>query len=76
MAGSYEHLSKSEAGYAGVETDLIENMGDAIEAMAHMYWMIQVLSDGDAVLIYSASDQATEIVAGRTTFVPSQDTHT
>lgn len=70
MAGSYEHLRPNPKSYGGVDTSLCENMGDAIEAMTHMYWMIQILANGDKALIRKASDQGIEIEAGRATFSP------
>lgn len=65
MAGSYEHLKRDEnAPYGGVDTRLIENMGDAIEAMVHMYWMIQILAP-DAAAIRRASAKAVKIECQR-----------
>lgn len=58
MAGSYEHLRKNKDSYGGVDTSLCENMGDAGEAMIHMYWMIQILSKGDKSEIKKASKEA------------------
>jgi hypothetical protein len=72
MAGSYEHLRKNPDSYGGVDTSLCENMGDAIEAMVHMYWMIQILANGDKKVIRKASRQAVEIEAGRAKFEPSK----
>jgi len=70
MAGSYEHLRRNRDSYGGVDTSLCENMGDAIEAMVHMYWMIQILADSDTARIRKASRQSIEIEAGRA--VPPQ----
>lgn len=82
MAGSYEHLklatpeqleaSRGGVGrfYGGVDTSLCENMGDAIEAMVHMYWMIQILANGDKEKIKKASRQGVRIEAGRARFQP------
>lgn len=61
MAGSYEHLKPDPEKYGGVDTSLCENMGDAIEAMVHMYWMIQVLANGDPKAIRKASNKAIKI---------------
>lgn len=68
MAGSYEHLRRNKDHYGGVDTSLCENMGDAGEAMVHMYWMIQILANGDKAAIRKASKQAIEIEAGRAKF--------
>lgn len=65
MAGSYEHLKRDPSGYGGVNTSLCENMGDAIEAMTHMYWMIEILSGGDKKMIRAVSARAARIEAGR-----------
>lgn len=65
MAGSYQHLRRDPNGYGGVDTTLCENMGDAIEAMTHMYWMIQILASGDKQAIRSAANRAWKIEAGR-----------
>ena len=90
MAGSYEHLKPATAEqeesardrrgpnyiYGGVDTSLIENAGDAIEAMVHMYWMIQILANGEKETIKKVSRQAVEIEVGRARFVPQQPTST
>jgi len=87
MAGSYEHLKpatweQQEASrnngnvgrfYGGVDTSLCENMGDAIEAMVHMYWMIQILANGDKAKIKKASRQGIEIEVGRARFEPAPE---
>src|SRR5580698_6162259 len=74
MAGSYEHLKRARPGeeededngnYGGVDTSLVENMGDAIEAMVHMYWMIELLAQGDRNQIKMVSDQALKIECGQ-----------
>lgn len=65
MAGSYSHLRRDPNAYGGVDTSLCENMGDAIEAMVGMYWMIQILSGGDRKKIRAAEAEAIEIEAGR-----------
>lgn len=73
MAGSYEHLRENPDHYGGVDTSLCENMGDACEAMVHMYWMIQILANGDKKAIRKVSRQAVEIEAGRATFQKRSD---
>lgn len=74
MAGSYSHLKRAvqpgtgkinRNSYGGVDTSLIEHMGDAIEVMVGMYWMIEILSSGDRSKIRAAEEQAIEIEAGR-----------
>lgn len=87
MAGSYEHLRLASAEqtegvrirsgvcrvYGGVDTSLIENMRDAIEAMTHMYWMIQILANGNADKIRKASRHGIEIEADRAQFTPADE---
>lgn len=65
MAGSYSHLRRNAARYGGVDTSLCENMGDAIEAMVGMYWMIEILSGGDRKKIAAAELRAIQIENGR-----------
>lgn len=79
MAGSYEHLRKAKPAqdcYGGVDTSSIENMGDAVEALVHMYWMIQILANGEQATIKKASREAVEIEVGRARFVQKQPTST
>jgi hypothetical protein len=61
MAGSYEHLKRDTDCYGGVDTSLLENGGDYIEAIVHMYWMIQVLAEGDRSKIKRASKEAIKL---------------
>lgn len=65
MAGSYEHIRRATKptdntaeSYGGLNTSFVENMGDAIEAMVHMWWMIQILANGNKALIKNVSHQA------------------
>lgn len=43
MAGSYRHVVDSDGSFRG--TDLIDNVGDAHEALEEMYDMINYLAD-------------------------------
>jgi hypothetical protein len=72
MAGSYEHIMRTTKpaentaeSYGGLDTSLVENMGDAIEAMVHMWWMIQLLANGNKALINAISHRAQMIEVGR-----------
>ena len=72
MAGSYEHIKRSTKptdntaeSYGGLDTSLVENMGDAIEAMVHMWWMIYLLAGGDMAKIKAASGPAGDIEVGK-----------
>lgn len=58
MAGSYEHCVDEKNGKLLSNEDfinMIENLGDAYEAVEHMYHMIQVLSNGSKHRIGAAS---------------------
>lgn len=52
MAGSYRHCVSDDGNFLG--TDLIDNLGDAYEALEEMYDMIQFLTDGDRHAIFEA----------------------
>ena len=43
MAGSFDHVNGPE----GFTVDLIENLGDAHEALKEMHWLILELAQGD-----------------------------
>lgn len=70
MAGSYEHCARVDHPdlehestdlevYSSEEFsfDLIDNMRDAYQACEHMFAMIRILSDGNAMRIKDASDR-------------------
>lgn len=52
MAGSYRHITNADGAFQG--TDLIDNVGDAYEALLECYEMIQYLSGGDKRKIHEA----------------------
>lgn len=52
MAGSYRHVVKTDGAFRG--TELVDNLGDAYEALEEMYEMIQQLTGGDKRKIYEA----------------------
>lgn len=52
MAGSYNHCRDNNT--AQFDMELIENMGDAHEALEEMFDMIEYLSKGDEFLIEAA----------------------
>ena len=52
MAGSYRHITDSNGDFIGV--NLIDNLGDAHEALEECYEMIQWLSGGDKAKIFEA----------------------
>jgi hypothetical protein len=51
MAGSYNHLLDEQGRF---HMDLIENLGDAHEALEECFGMIQVLTGGDTAAIEQA----------------------
>ena len=53
MAGSYGHIADDKTGkFIGVE--LIDNLGDAYEALEECFGMIWFLADGDASKVEEA----------------------
>lgn len=68
MAGSYRHLVNAdgteyiEPGGEEMDFPLIENMGDAREAMAEMLDMIWHLAGGDQMRIFQARALASRLV--------------
>ena len=52
MAGSYRHIVEDDGSFRGM--DLIENLGDAHEALKECYEMIQYLTGGNKEKIYTA----------------------
>jgi hypothetical protein len=52
MGGSYQHIVNDDGSFRG--TDLIDNLGDAYEALQQCYDMIQHLTGGDKTKIYEA----------------------
>jgi hypothetical protein len=69
MAGSYNHVV-TDSGQLRTKSfsDLIENLGDAQEAIEEMYGMIWVLAEGSAFLVSDArhrSAQGMKLSPGR-----------
>ena len=58
MAGSWEHITDS-SGHLDLDAGLIENLGDAGEALEHCYDMVQRLADRLAMAL--AADRASLI---------------
>ena len=52
MAGSYQHIVNGDGSFRG--TELLENLGDAYEALEECYEMIQWLTQGDKRKVYEA----------------------
>jgi hypothetical protein len=56
VAGSYGHITDDQ-GHLDLRAGLIENLGDAGEALTECHGMIQWLAGGDRALIAQAEDQ-------------------
>ena len=52
MAGSYRHITNDDGSFRDIE--LIDNLGDASEALLECWEMIQYLSGGDKRKIFEA----------------------
>lgn len=52
MAGSYKHIVNPDGSFRG--TDLIDNLGDAYEALEECHLMIEHLTNGNKVKIFEA----------------------
>jgi hypothetical protein len=52
MAGSYRHITNGKNEFIGI--DLIDNLGDAWEALEECYLMIKQLTGNDKQKIYKA----------------------
>lgn len=52
MAGSYRHITNDDNSFRGI--DLIDNLGDAHEALEECHAMIQQLTGGDKQKIFEA----------------------
>ena len=52
MAGSYRHIADKNNKFQGI--DLIDNLGDAHEALEECFLMIQNLTKGNKSKIYEA----------------------
>ena len=65
MAGSYFHVIDEKGWLLEPEEmqGMIENLGDAYEAIEEMYWMIQVLAKDDGDRIIGAQKRAIKRIA-------------
>lgn len=52
MGGSYRHIADAQNNFLGVK--LIEDLGDAHEAIEELYYMILHLTGGDKTKIHEA----------------------
>jgi len=66
MAGSYQHCVHDKSGKLRSPESMegmIENLGDAYEAIEEMYWMIQHLTKGDRTAIKEANTAALKLIS-------------
>ena len=56
MAGSWSHVTNHDGSFAGI--DLIDNLGDAHEALEEMHGIIMVLAEGSLPAIEHAVEVA------------------
>ena len=63
MAGSYSHITSKSGKFIG--TSLLDNMGDAYEALQECFGMIQVLANFDQECIVDAEQRYEEGLVGR-----------
>lgn len=54
MAGSYQHITDHDTG-AFIGTELLDNLGDAYEALEECYGMIWYLAGGDLTKVKEAA---------------------
>lgn len=65
MAGSYNHCIDEKSGNLlspELMDGMIENLGDAYEAIEEMYWMIHHLTKGNRAMIVKASKAADKLI--------------
>ena len=58
MAGSYSHIVNDAGRFVGVR--LLDNLGDAWEALEECYGMIWLLANGDASVVEDAQGRYRE----------------
>lgn len=63
MAGSYRHITTKSGKFRG--TELLDNMGDAYEALEECFGMIQLLADFDQGRIQAAANHYEAGLVGR-----------
>ena len=61
MAGSYKHVVNRKGEFTGI--GLIDNLGDAYEALEEMYGMIWYLARGDSDMVSRANQKYVEGIA-------------
>jgi len=54
MAGSYNHVVDKTGAFVGVLGHLLDNLGDAHEALEELYGMVWYLANGDAAAVEKA----------------------
>lgn len=71
MAGSYKHIVDKDNNFKGVE--LLDNMGDACEALEECWHIIDILSGSDKNKIADAHLKYIERVGGNVEYVKSKN---
>lgn len=69
MAGSYRHVTRGDGSFRGCE--LIENLGDAAEAIEEMWYMIDSLTKRNPWSIYLAYLEYLHRATGREIDAPT-----
>ena len=67
MAGSYRHITDKDNNFIGI--DLIENLGDAHEALEECWHLINILSENDKDKIAAAHLKYIERINGDVEYV-------
>lgn len=71
MAGSYRHIVNHKNEFQGI--GLIDNLGDALEALEECYYMIGVLSGWDKEKIRLAYLEYVKLVNGDVEYASKSD---
>jgi len=75
MAGSYRHVTDKNNNLISNEhfPDMIENLGDAYETIEEMWYLIDILANGNKSKIADAHLKYIERVGGDVEYVKSKD---
>jgi hypothetical protein len=71
MAGSYRHIVDENNNFRGLE--LIDDLGDAYEALEECWHIINILSEGDKSKIAAAHLEYVRRIGGDVEYVKSKD---
>jgi len=75
MAGSYRHVTDKDNNLISNERfpEMIENLGDAYETIEEMWYIIDILANGDKSKIADAHLKYIERVGGDVEYAKSKD---